>query len=89
MAQPMSKASKRGYKQWVVRLAIPRHEFLKLYQGIASDVTAQTVDGLTVRFPAQALRAEVSSDGVYGTFRLTVDHDNKLQSLRRIEKPTR
>ena len=39
----------------VVDLSIDPEEWLKLYQGLASEVHARARDGRTVRFPARIL----------------------------------
>ena len=66
-----------------LRLAIPTDELLKLYRGSAREVIATAVDGRRIRFPADALKPFVSRDGVYGSFALQIDGNNKLQRIHR------
>jgi len=65
-------------------LTITREEYLSYYAGLAAWVVAKAFEGDTVRFPASFLREFVSEDGVYGTFEMVVDEDDKLVSLRRL-----
>jgi hypothetical protein len=66
------------------RLAIPAHEYLTHYQGVARNVVVTLASGVNLQFPASALRAHVSHEGVYGQFVLRVDENNKLQALERL-----
>ena len=66
-----------------VRLAIRTDELLKLYRGSARAVSATAVDGRSIRFPADALKPFVSRDGVYGSFALQIDRNNKLLAIHR------
>lgn len=47
-------------------------------------VVARTMDGRTVRFPANILRSVVQANGVHGIFELVVDENHKFVSLQRI-----
>ena len=67
----------------VVRLNIDSEELLKLYCGSARDVSATSIDGQSIRFPAEALKPFVTHHGVQGQFALFIDADNKLLDLRR------
>ncbi len=69
---------------YVVNLNISERELKKLYQGIASQVSAHSVCGKSIRFPAQSLRQFVTDDGVIGRFRLDVTEDNRLITIERI-----
>lgn len=64
-----------------VQLAISHEELLRLYRGSARVVSAVSVDGRRVRFPADALRRVVTDKGVYGHFLIVFDDNNKLVSL--------
>lgn len=66
-------------------IKIPPQRFLRYYQGEIQWVQVKAFDGTRVRFPASALRRFVTEDGVEGTFEMTVDENNKLISLRRID----
>lgn len=66
------------------RISIPAHEYLAHYQGVARQVVVTLASGLNVQFPASALRAHVTHDGIQGEFVLRVDANNKLQALERV-----
>ena len=68
-------------KSVVLDLAISADEFLRLYQGAASQVLARANDGQSVRFPANILRPFVHHDGVHGRFVITFDETGKLLSI--------
>jgi hypothetical protein len=67
------------------RLSITREEYLSYYAGTARWVVARAYEGEAVQFPASFLRRFVQEDGVFGTFEMTVDDDNRLVSMRRID----
>lgn len=66
------------------RLSIPSSEYLAHYQGVAQKVVVTLAAGLTVQFPASALRPHVTHNGIQGTFVLHVDENNRLQTLERV-----
>lgn len=65
------------------QLRIPREKYLRYYQGGASAVIVHDDHGRRVQFPASALRAHVTAEGVHGRFIMTTDQANKLISLER------
>lgn len=68
------------------RLNLSSEEFLAYYQGVARDVVTRSLDGRTVRFPANALRPYVTHEGVRGVFALRYDENNKLVELVRLRE---
>jgi len=71
-------------QQFVVDLYISPDEYQKLYAGVAQAVTARSIDGRRLRFPANALRQFVTAQGVKGRFELVVSEENKLVECRRL-----
>lgn len=71
-------------KEYRFNLDITREQILRYYSGDAAAVVAQTDDGLTVRFPASALRRYVDVAGVHGRFLLRVGDDHRLIALERL-----
>jgi hypothetical protein len=67
-----------------VDLAIPADEYLALYQGIVKDVVAKARDGRVVRFPANILQRFVSHAGVYGSFVIYFDDNNKFSHVEQV-----
>lgn len=66
-----------------VVLKIPAHRLALYYQGVVDTVAAETTDGRIVHFPANVLRSVLRSHGVYGTFELVFDENNKFVSITR------
>ncbi len=58
-------------------------EYLRYYQGTAGRVLVRAHDGRSLSIPAARLRPFVSTEGVKGQFRATVDQDQRLVSLER------
>ncbi len=67
-----------------VSLNISRAEYLRVYSGSAKAVTAKTVDGRTVNFPANILRPYVSQEGIHGTYTIFFDDNNKYVDIKKI-----
>lgn len=67
-----------------VRLSISRDNYLAWYQGAVREVLARSIDGRTVRFPANILRSFVDNSGVNGTFSIEFDANGKFKGIRKI-----
>ena len=74
-------ARQRVYR---LRLGIPSAEMEKLYRGSASTVSATTVCGKNIRFPANHLRQFLQKEGVYGLFEIVTSDEHRLRSIRRL-----
>ncbi len=68
----------------IVPLKIHSEEFQRLYQGNVKDVSARSIEGLSVRFPANILRPYVTHAGIFGTFAIHFSDDNKFHSIEKI-----
>ncbi|MBJ6138100.1 DUF2835 domain-containing protein [Marinobacter litoralis] len=71
-------------QQITVDIAISPEEWIKFYQGVATDVHATSRDGRTVRFPARILSKFYLRDGVRGSFRILFDDSGKFSSIERL-----
>lgn len=60
------------------RLAISAEKYLAFYQGSAQDILALSEDNKSLRFPAGAIREFLTHDGIYGSFEIQFDENNKL-----------
>jgi hypothetical protein len=67
------------------RLAISAEEYLAYYRGSAQEVVVRSDDNKVVRFPASAIRKFVTDDGIFGSFEITFDNNNKLIEIQAIE----
>ena len=71
-------------QQIIVDIQISPEEWIKLYQGLATDVPARARDGRSVRFPARILSRFFLRDGVRGSFRIIFDDSGKFSSIDRL-----
>lgn len=71
-------------QQIIVDIAIGPDEWIKVYQGAASEVHTRARDGRSVRFPARILSRFYLSDGIRGSFRIVFDAQGKFQSVERL-----
>ena len=71
-------------QQIIVDISISPDEWIKLYQGVATDVHTRARDGRSVRFPARILSRFFLNDGVRGSFRILFDDSGKFTSIERL-----
>jgi hypothetical protein len=71
-------------QQIIVDIIISPDEWLKLYQGSATDVHTTARDGRSVRFPARILSRFYLRDGIKGSFRILFDDAGKFVSVERL-----
>lgn len=71
-------------QQIIVDISISPDEWIKLYQGVATDVHTTARDGRSVRFPARILSRFFLQDGVRGSFRIVFDANGKFASIERL-----
>ncbi len=67
-----------------VTLNISSQQLIHYYTGTVSTVVAHTINGQTIRFPANILRSVVQADGVHGMFELAIDEHHKFISIKRV-----
>ena len=70
--------------RYVVDIVLTELQIHTLYAGLADQVVARDVRGVTLQFPLQRLRPFVSRTGVRGRFVLEVDADHRLQGISRL-----
>ena len=68
-----------------IPLSIPTNELLRWYSGGAKDVKAVSVDGRSVRFPADVIRPYVTHEGVFGYFEIRFSASGKFENIRRVQ----
>ena len=78
-----SKTSSGTIHSIRVRLNISADKYKAFYQGRVQSVQAQSLDGRSIRFPANALRQFLTVDGIQGEFEIQVDENNKLIGVSR------
>jgi len=68
------------------RLNLSTDQYLKVYQGIAKNITALADDGRRIAFPAQNIKQFLTHDGVYGHFEMELTAENKFVSIRKLDR---
>jgi hypothetical protein len=71
-------------QQITVDIIISPDEWIKLYQGSATDIHTTTRDGRSVRFPARILSRFYLQNGIRGSFRILFDGQGKFVSVERL-----
>jgi hypothetical protein len=66
------------------QLAISADEYLAYYQGSIKNIQVRTADNRTIRFPASAVQEFLTHGGIFGTFEIQFDGENKLIGIRLI-----
>jgi len=75
-------ADKNTYFTFSMKLS--SDEYQRYYSGTVRNIIVKTHQGVSVQFPASAVRNFVTNDGVNGNFVITMDSNNKLISLQRL-----
>lgn len=65
------------------RLQISQQQFLRYYQGTATDIHVRSENGQTLRFPAKHMRPFVTANGISGRFCLTVTAQHRFVRISR------
>ena len=65
----------------IVPIKISSNQYLSYYQGKIKNISARSIDGRQVIFPANVLKPYVTSQGVSGVFKLNYDNKGKLESV--------
>ena len=72
----------------VIPIAISAETWLDYYRGSVLNVSATSLDGRRILFPARVLQGYVTKDGVYGVFRVTFDAGNKFVGIEQLAGPS-
>lgn len=67
-----------------VPISIPKEELVRWYSGEAKDVSARSLDGRSVRFPAKLLHPFVSHHGITGVFEIEFTQEGQFSGIRRL-----
>ena len=71
-------------KECRIHLSIPRKECLRYYQGQVTKISARTVGGQVIQSPANIIKQFVTTEGLYGEFRIVYGDDHKLVRIDRV-----
>jgi len=65
-------------------LALSAAEIESIYRGQARYILVESKQGLKLQLPAVNFRNYVTSDGIRGRFKVEIDANNKILSLRKL-----
>ncbi len=65
-------------------LSLSQEEYLRYYSGDVHAVQVKSLEGLTIQFPASALKSWVTHNGIHGQFVIRFDENNKLIELNKL-----
>jgi len=69
------------YSQFRFFIELSNQEYLNYYAGGATSVQVKTEEGLTIQFPASALKPWITHNGIHGFFMIKFDKNHKLIEL--------
>ena len=70
--------------EYEFNLHLSADEYLQYYEGVAKAIQVRSRCGKIIQFPADKMREFVLKDGVYGTFIMQLDSNNKFLSVKQI-----
>ena len=65
-------------------LHITPDQYLAYYNGAAKTIAVKTEDGLSLKFPANAVQKFITREGIHGRFKISFDQNNKLMGVSRL-----
>ena len=65
-------------------LHITTDQYLAYYNGAARTIAVRTENGLSLKFPANAMQKFITREGIHGRFKISFDQHNKLIGVTRI-----
>ncbi len=64
-------------------LQLSYDQFLKVYQGVAKNVSVITNDGRRITFPAGNIQPYLTKEGIRGSFEMELTIENKFISIKK------
>lgn len=68
----------------IIDVAVAADRFQKLYAGTAKYLLVNSRDGRRVQLPLTIFRSFLTHQGVYGSFMVKFDENNKLLDIKKI-----
>lgn len=65
-------------------LQLSYDQFLKVYQGVAKNISVTARDGRRIAFPAGNIQPYLTKEGIKGCFEMELTTKNKFISLKKI-----
>ena len=70
--------------RYTFSLQLSADEYQSFYRGTAHNIIVMSHQGVSLQFPASAVRSFITINGIHGDFLITMDDDNKLLSVEKI-----
>ena len=70
---------------YLFNVSVSAERLLAMYRGQAQHLVVHSHQGLKLQLPLSNFREFVDQDGLHGLYRVTVDENNKLQSLQKLQ----
>jgi len=64
-------------------MKLSKEKYERFYRGTAQYIIVMTHQGVSLQFPASAMRNYITNEGISGTFMITMDENNKLVALKK------
>lgn len=81
----MMAQAERNLKKIRFNLSISADSYEAYYRGDAKYVQIETDRSLKVRMPAEIFRRFLTREGIYGTFVVTCDQNNRFKSIEKLK----
>ncbi|NOR69094.1 MAG: DUF2835 family protein [Methylomarinum sp.] len=65
-------------------LQLPYDQFLKVYQGVAKNISVIADDGRRISFPARNIQSFLTKDGIKGYFEMELTAENKFVDITKL-----
>ncbi len=65
-------------------LQLPYDQFLKVYQGVAKNISVIADDGRRISFPARNIQSFLTKDGIRGYFEMELTAENKFVDITKL-----
>lgn len=66
-------------------LSVPSETFLRVYQGVAKNITVRADNGQVIQFPAQHIKPFLTHAGIHGCFEMTFSPEHKFINIKRLQ----
>jgi hypothetical protein len=66
-------------------LNLPYDQYLKVYQGVAKNVSVVADDGRRIAFPAGRIQPFLTKQGINGYFEMELTPENKFISIKKLK----
>ena len=64
-------------------------QFLKVYQGVAQNISVIADDGRRIAFPARNIQSFLTKDGIKGYFEMELTAENKFIGIKKLNQSFR